>query len=133
MLSSPSPTAQDLAAALGTGSEPRVVLVDDADLLILPEIDQDLRALVESGRDRGVGVAAAVTGETMAGAMGWLSALKRHRRGVLLDPQSVMEGDILGVRLTHAQLRNRRPGRGLTVDPRSGELISVQIPETDLG
>lgn len=133
MLSSPSPTAQDLAAALGTGSEPRVVLVDDADLLILPEIDQDLRALVESGRDRGVGVAAAVTGETMAGAMGWLSALKRHRRGVLLDPQSVMEGDILGVRLTHAHLRNRRPGRGLTVDPRSGELISVQIPETDLG
>ncbi|WP_031479885.1 hypothetical protein [Streptomyces bicolor] len=109
-----------------------MVLVDDADLLILPEIDQDLRALVESGRDRGIGVAAGVTGETMAGAMGWLSALKRHRRGVLLDPQSVMEGDILGVRLTQAHLPNRRPGRGLTVDPRSGDLINVQIPETTL-
>jgi S-DNA-T family DNA segregation ATPase FtsK/SpoIIIE len=133
LLTAPSPTAQELAAALGSGSEPRVVLVDDADLLILPEIDQDLRALVESGRDQGIGVAAGVTGETMAGAMGWLSALKRRRRGVLLDPQNVMEGDILGVRLTQAQLRNRRPGRGLTVDPRSGELISVQIPETTLG
>jgi S-DNA-T family DNA segregation ATPase FtsK/SpoIIIE len=132
LLSAQSPTAQELAAALGTGSEPRVVLVDDADLLILPETDQDLRALVESGRDRGVGVAAGVTGETMAGAMGWLSALKRHRRGVLLDPQNVMEGDILGVRLAQAHLRNRRPGRGLTVDPRSGELINVQIPETTL-
>ncbi|MCL8011506.1 FtsK/SpoIIIE domain-containing protein [Streptomyces sp. AS02] len=132
LLTAQSPTAQELAAALGTGSEPRVVLVDDADLLILPEIDQDLRILVESGRDRGVGVAAGVTGETMAGAMGWLSALKRHRRGVLLDPQNVMEGDILGVRLTQAHLRNRRPGRGLTVDPRSGELINVQIPETTL-
>jgi S-DNA-T family DNA segregation ATPase FtsK/SpoIIIE len=51
---------------------------------------------------------------------------------MLLDPQSVMEGDILGVRLTHAQLRNRMPGRALTVDPRSGEVISVQIPETTL-
>ncbi|MEU6807062.1 hypothetical protein ABZ931_39810, partial [Streptomyces neyagawaensis] len=131
LLASPSPTAQELAAAL-RGDEPRVVLVDDADLLILPEIDQDLRALVESGRDRGIGVVAGVTGETMAGAMGWLSALKRHRRGLLLDPQSVMEGDILGVRLTQAQLRNRRPGRGLTVDPRSGEPINVQIPETPL-
>jgi len=132
LLTSPSPTAQGLAAALGSGDEPRVVLVDDADLLVLPEIDQDLRALVESGRDRGIGVAAAATGETMAGAMGWLSALKRHRRGMLLDPQSVMEGDILGVRLTQAQLRNRLQGRGLTVDPRSGELINVQIPETTL-
>ena len=44
----------------------------------------------------------------------------------------MMEGDILGVRLTQAQLRNRMPGRGLTVDLRSGELINVQIPETTL-
>lgn len=132
LLTSQSPTAQELATALGSGDEPRVVLVDDADLLILPEIDQDLRALVESGRDRGVGVAAGVTGETMAGALGWLSALKRHRRGVLLAPKNVMDGDILGVRLTQAHLRNHKPGRGLTVDRRSGELINVQIPETTL-
>lgn len=32
--------------------------------------------------------------------------------------------------MTHAQLRNRKPGRGLTVDPGSGELINVQTPET---
>ncbi|MFG2133552.1 hypothetical protein ACGFNV_38130 [Streptomyces sp. NPDC048751] len=132
LLTSRTPTAREFTAALETGSEPRVVLVDDADLLILPEIDQDLRALAESGKDRGIGVAAAATGDTMAGAMGWLGALKRQRRGVLLDPQSLMEGDILGVRLTHAHLRNRRPGRGLTVDTRSGELINVQIPETEL-
>ncbi|MGN9762052.1 hypothetical protein [Streptomyces sp. SD31] len=110
-----------------------MVLVDDADLLTLPDIDQGLRALVGSGRERGIGVAAAATGDTMAGARGWLSALKRQRKGVLLDPQSLMEGDVLGVRLTRAQLRNCRPGRGLAVDPRSGELISVQIPRTDLG
>ncbi|MEV0642060.1 FtsK/SpoIIIE domain-containing protein [Streptomyces sp. NPDC050619] len=130
LLASRAPTQEEFTAALGTGSEPRVVLVDDADLLTLPDIDPDLRALVESGKERGIGVAAAATGDTLAGAMGWLSALKRQRRGVLLDPQSLMDGDILGTRLTHAQLRNRKLGRGLTVDPRTGELINVQIPET---
>jgi S-DNA-T family DNA segregation ATPase FtsK/SpoIIIE len=68
----------------------------------------------------------------MSGAMGRLSALERHRRGVPLGPQSLLEGDILGARLTHAHLRNRRLGRGLAVDRSSGELISVQIPETVL-
>ncbi|KUO05137.1 FtsK/SpoIIIE domain-containing protein [Streptomyces caeruleatus] len=131
-LTSRTPTEAEFTAALGTDGERRVVVVDDADLLTLPDIDQELRALVESGKERGIGVVAAATGDTMAGAMGWLGALKRQRKGVLLDPQSLMEGDIVGVRLTHAQLRNRRPGRGLTVDPSSGELISVQIPRTDL-
>jgi len=130
LLTSRNPTAQEFTEALGSGGQSCVVLVDDADLLVLPEIDQNLRALAESGRDRGIGVAAAATGDTMAGAMGWLGALKRQRKGVLLEAQSLMDGDVLGVRLTHAHLRNRRPGRGLTVDPRSGELINVQIPET---
>ncbi|MPY57923.1 hypothetical protein FNH08_12310 [Streptomyces spongiae] len=133
LLTSRTPTAQEFSAALGTGGEPRVVLIDDADLLTLPDIEGDLRALVESGREQGIGVVAAATGDTMAGAMGWLGALKRQRRGVLLDPQSLMEGDVLGARLTHAHLRNRKPGRALTVDPRSGDLINVQIPETTFG
>ncbi|MFJ7049347.1 FtsK/SpoIIIE domain-containing protein [Streptomyces sp. NPDC101112] len=132
LLASRAPTQAEFTAALGNGGEPRVVLVDDADLLTLPDIEADLRSLVESGRERGIGLAAAATGDTLSGAMGWLGTLKRQRRGVLLDPQSLMEGDILGVRLTHAQLRNRRTGRGLTVDPRSGEPINVQIPETRL-
>ncbi|MEY9989039.1 hypothetical protein ABIE67_001071 [Streptomyces sp. V4I8] len=88
LLASRAPTEAEFAAAVGTDGGPRVVLVDDADLLTLPDIDQDLRALVESGRERGIGVVAAATGDTMAGAMGWLSALKRQRKGVLLDPRA---------------------------------------------
>ncbi|MCC9704954.1 hypothetical protein E4N62_06615 [Streptomyces sp. MNU76] len=53
-------------------------------------------------------------------------------RGVLLGPQSLLEGDFVGARLAHAHLRGRKPGRGLTVDQRTGELINVQIPETVL-
>lgn len=65
--------------------------------------------------------------------MGWLSALKRHRKGVLLGPQSILEGDFIGARLAHAHLRGgRKPGRGVTIDQHTGELITVQIPETVL-
>ena len=131
-LTSADPTAQELAGILGPDGAPRVLLVDDADMLGQTRIDQELRDLVESGRDRGIGLAAGVSAEAMSGAMGWLGALKRRRRGVLLGPQSLLEGDILGARLTHAHLRNRMLGRALTVDQRSGALINVQIPETEL-
>lgn len=108
-------------------------MVDDADLFVLPDIDQNLRSLAQSGRDHGIGIVIAATAETMTGAMGWLSALKRHRKGVLLGPQSILEGDFVGARLAHAHLRGgRKPGRGLTVDQRTGELINVQIPQTVL-
>ena len=132
LITATEPTVEEFTEALEAGSGPRVVVVDDADLFVLPDIDQDLRALAQSGRDRGIGIVIAATGETMTGAMGWLSALKRHRKGVLIGPQSILEGDFIGARLAHAHLRGRRSGRGLTVDPRSGELINVQIPETVL-
>ncbi|WP_055712938.1 hypothetical protein [Streptomyces torulosus] len=61
-----------------------------------------------------------------------LAALRPGRGGDRRLPKPRLRGDILGARLTHAQLRNRRTGRGLTVDPRSGEPINVQIPETRL-
>nr|WP_239157692.1 FtsK/SpoIIIE domain-containing protein [Streptomyces sp. SID13726] len=132
LLTEPDPTPDAFTEALEAGSGPRVVVVDDADLFVLPAIDQNLRSVAESGRDRGIGIVVSATAETMAGAMGWLSALKRHRKGVLLGPTSVLEGDYIGARLTHAHLRGRKPGRGLTVDQRTGELINVQIPETVL-
>ncbi|MDX2822289.1 FtsK/SpoIIIE domain-containing protein [Streptomyces ipomoeae] len=132
LITATEPTVEEFTEALEAGSGPRVVVVDDADLFVLPDIDQNLRSLAQSGRDHGIGIVSAATAETMTGAMGWLGALKRHRKGVLLAPQSALEGDFIGTRLAHAHLRGRRLGRGLTVDPRSGELINVQIPETTI-
>lgn len=133
LITATEPTVEEFTEALESGAGPRVVMVDDADLFVLPDIDQNLRSLAQSGRDHGIGIVVSATGETMTGAMGWLSALKRHRKGVLLGPQSILEGDFIGARLAHAHLRGgRKPGRGLTVDQRTGELINVQIPETVL-
>ncbi|MET9973353.1 hypothetical protein ABZZ80_47845 [Streptomyces sp. NPDC006356] len=50
--------------------------------LVVVELASGTRLLV------GVGVADGVTGETTAGALGRLSALKRHRRDVLLAPET---------------------------------------------
>ncbi|WP_246203720.1 FtsK/SpoIIIE domain-containing protein [Streptomyces tailanensis] len=132
LITAKEPTEEEFTEALEAGSGPKVVVVDDADLFVLPDIDQNLRSLAQSGRDHGIGIVIAATAETMTGAMGWLGALKRHRKGVLLAPQSILEGDYIGARLAHAHLRGRKLGRALTVDPRSGELINVQIPETPL-
>ena len=55
---------------------------------------------------------------------------RRSRKGLLLSPQSIGEGDILGLRLPHNVVRvNRVPGRGFTTDA-SGTLFTVLVPET---
>jgi len=131
----PAPDVFD--AALKRLPAPAVVLIDDGDLLgFMPAADQSLRTLAISGRDRGLGLAAAFTAETAGNAaIGWISEIRRHRKGVVISPMNLLEGDLLGVRLTHSQLRGRLPGRGLTLDPKTGALIIVQIPDTtqDLG
>ena len=57
--------------------------------------------------------------------------MRRSRKGLLLSPQTIGEGDILGVRLPHNVVRaNRQPGRGYTSDARTGSLVTVLVPET---
>ncbi|MEV5988812.1 hypothetical protein AB0L85_28030 [Streptomyces sp. NPDC052051] len=93
-----------------------------------------MREVATTGRDRGIGLVAAATAETLtAVGIGWLGLVRRVRKGVLLSPQSPGEGDILGVRVPYDLLRGRpTPGRGLTVDPVTGALVSVLVPETVL-
>ncbi|MDJ0343357.1 FtsK/SpoIIIE domain-containing protein [Streptomyces sp. H10-C2] len=135
VLESPDPMADEVREALESGSGPAVVLVDDADLLAqMPAADSVLRDIAATGRDRGYGLAVAATAETLTSAgIGWLGQVRRVRKGVLLSPQSPAEGDLLGIRVPYDLLRGRpTPGRGLTVDPVSGLLVSVLVPETVL-
>ncbi|MFI8993015.1 FtsK/SpoIIIE domain-containing protein [Streptomyces sp. NPDC053542] len=135
VIQDPDPLADEVSAALNAEPGPAVVLVDDADLLSqLPACDAALREVATTGRDRGIGLVAAATAETLTTAgIGWLGLVRRVRKGVLLSPQSPGEGDILGVRVPYDLLRGRpTPGRGLTVDPVTGALVSVLVPETVL-
>ncbi|MEV5594286.1 FtsK/SpoIIIE domain-containing protein [Streptomyces sp. NPDC052496] len=135
VIQDPDPLADEVTAALNAEPGPAVVLVDDADLLSqLPAADAALREVATTGRDRGIGLVAAATAETLTSVgIGWLGLVRRVRKGVLLSPQSPGEGDILGVRVPYDLLRGRpTPGRGLTVDPVTGALVSVLVPETVL-
>ncbi|MFI9232013.1 MULTISPECIES: FtsK/SpoIIIE domain-containing protein [Streptomyces] len=135
VITDPDPLADEVTAALNAEPGPTVVLVDDADLLAqLPAADAALREVATTGRDRGIGLVAAATAETLTSVgIGWLGLVRRVRKGMLLSPQSPGEGDILGVRVPYDLLRGRpTPGRGLTVDPVTGALVSVLVPETVL-
>lgn len=113
---------------------PAVLLVDDVDLFgFNSPLEPALRALVASGRDRGVGLAYAGSGEVLSQSIsGWLGEARRSRQGVLLAPQTSLEGDLVGTRIPVSLLRGGvRPGRGYVADA-TGTLRAITIPHTVL-
>ncbi|WP_220040418.1 FtsK/SpoIIIE domain-containing protein [Nonomuraea aridisoli] len=127
------PAAESVQAALDELPGPKVVVVDDADLLASPACDRVLKEIALSGRDHGLGLLYAGMAESLQLALGsWVSAARRARRGVLLAPKSMQEGDMIGVRLpTHLLRTAPSPGRGWTGGP-GGEVMAVQVPLTVL-
>ncbi|MFF4354441.1 FtsK/SpoIIIE domain-containing protein [Streptomyces sp. NPDC001530] len=131
VLSSPAPGEEELRTALETVGGAAVVMVDDADLLAMSPLDGMLRDIASSGRDRCVGLAVAGPGEALVSPLStWIGQVRRSRKGLLLSPQTISEGDVLGLRLPHNVVRvNRVPGRAFTVDE-AGSLMTVLVPET---
>ncbi|MDT0462965.1 FtsK/SpoIIIE domain-containing protein [Streptomyces gibsoniae] len=127
------PSAEDVQAALDALPGPRVVVVDDADLLMTPAADKVLKEIVVSGRDRGLGLVYAASADSLqSGLSGWTINARRARRGLLLSPKTTAEGDLIGMRLTPSVLRGgTHVGRGWTAGPGS-TLMAVQIPLTTL-
>jgi len=67
------------------------------------------------------------------GSAGWLKEARTVRRGLLLAPQAMLEGDIIGTRIPANLLRRPpRPGRGFIADPRTGAMVSIALPLTVL-
>ncbi|MGW0502842.1 FtsK/SpoIIIE domain-containing protein [Micromonospora sp. NPDC003241] len=133
VLSGTSPDPAQVNAALEELGGPSVVLVDDVDLFgFANPVDGVLREVVATGRDRGIGLAYAGTAETLVQSLGgWIAEARRSRQGVLLAPQSAIEGDLVGSRVPPAALRSgSRPGRGYVPDPATGALSTVAIPHT---
>ncbi|MEV5411200.1 FtsK/SpoIIIE domain-containing protein [Thermopolyspora sp. NPDC052614] len=133
VLTDPDPSDEQVAQALEALPGPRVVVIDDADLLSMPNCDRFLKEIAVSGRDRGLGLLYAAPTESMQVAMGgWVTAAKRARRGLLLAPKSFTEGEWIGARIPGHLIRTTPPpGRGWTTSP-DGELMAVQVPLTVL-
>ncbi|MGC0422006.1 FtsK/SpoIIIE domain-containing protein [Embleya sp. AB8] len=135
LLTDEDPSAEEVERTLDELSGPRVVVVDDGDLLGMPACDRVLRDLAIAGRDRGQGLLYAGSYDAFQVAMGsWLSAARRgSRHGILLAPKNMQEGDMVGIRLPASVVRAAppAPGRGWTAGP-GGVPMQVQVPLTVL-
>uniref|UniRef100_UPI0016726D63 FtsK/SpoIIIE domain-containing protein n=1 Tax=Streptomyces sulfonofaciens TaxID=68272 RepID=UPI0016726D63 len=124
----------DFRQVLGNVPEDHaVVVVDDAELFIGTEIDSDLALLARGGAGNGWGLVVAGNAESLSLSLaGWIGQVKRNRTGMLLSPQSLTDGDVIGVRLTRGLVGAApQPGRGL-LHLGDGTLTSVQVPLSDV-
>ena len=116
--------AAELEALMADGD--CAVLVDDAELLVDSGLAHVLETAVRDARDRRTTVVAAgSTDELVTGYRGFVVDLRKARTGMLLSPQAVGDGDLLGIRLSRSTGGPVHPGRGLLV--RAGRVEPVQL------
>ncbi|MDX6202712.1 MAG: segregation ATPase FtsK/SpoIIIE, family, partial [Frankiales bacterium] len=113
-----------------TGSErPPVVVVDDAERLTDTTLGSYLEGELRAERGSGACILAAGNNEDLqATYRGFTLDLRRSRCGLLLNPQSSLDGDLLGARLPRQLGSARHPGRALLAV--RGELTPVQVART---
>jgi S-DNA-T family DNA segregation ATPase FtsK/SpoIIIE len=109
---------------------PDAIVIDDADLLVDSALADLLEKAVRDMRDAGtLVVAAGNTDDLLTVYRGFVTELRRSRVGILLSPQSVADGDLLGVRLSRAVGGPVHPGRGLLCA--GGKTLPLQVATTD--
>ncbi len=63
-----------------------------------------------------------------SGFSGWQVEVRKNRSGILLSPQNITDGDLVGARLPRSSLSTGvQPGRGLA-NLGDGELTLLQLP-----
>ncbi|MER7811916.1 FtsK/SpoIIIE domain-containing protein [Streptomyces sp900116325] len=109
-----------------------VIVIDDAELFMGAEIDPDLALLARGGAGNGWGVLVAGNAESLSLSLaGWVGQVKRNRTGMLLSPQGLGDGEVIGVKLTRGVVGQApQPGRGL-LHLGDGTLQAVQAPQAE--
>jgi S-DNA-T family DNA segregation ATPase FtsK/SpoIIIE len=122
-------TEEELAPLLD-GIPSRVLVIDDGELLRDAAAKDWLKELVRGARDRGVGIIlAGDIADVASGFSGWQVELRKNRSGILLSPQNITDGDLVGARLPRSSISaGVQPGRGLA-NLGDGELTLLQLPQ----
>jgi len=115
--------ADELAAELfdllgeRDGSEsPIVIFIDDGSELADSPADRALEKIVRGGRDAAIHViGAAESASALRCYAGWLPEIRKDRRGLILNPDPDIDGDLVGVRLPRRTGGGMPPGRGYLV------------------
>jgi S-DNA-T family DNA segregation ATPase FtsK/SpoIIIE len=132
VVTDPDISAADFRATLSNVVESSgIVLVDDAELLLQAEIAGDLAALARGAAGEGWGLVAAGNADALSSAIGgWAAQIRRNRTGLIIAPQSVTEGEAIGIRLPRGVVGQQpRPGRAY-LHLGDNRLLAVQIPNT---
>jgi S-DNA-T family DNA segregation ATPase FtsK/SpoIIIE len=113
--------------ALTNVDGPIAVVVDDAELVTDSPVGALLESYIKTARDRGRAlVVAATTSELMHQFRGFAAEARKCRSGLLLAPESALDGDVLGARLPRSSVGHGPRGRGVLVV--RGRLTPVQVP-----
>ncbi|SHG84154.1 DNA segregation ATPase FtsK/SpoIIIE, S-DNA-T family [Jatrophihabitans endophyticus] len=133
--------AARLAAALdgGDGADgadgadggPRVVVVDDAELLDDHALQPVLERFVRGSRDTGsVLLAAGTTDDILLNRYrGWLATARRERCGLILNPASHVDGEVFEVKLPRSTAGGWPTGRALLVRSGATSIVQVAVPD----
>jgi DNA segregation ATPase FtsK/SpoIIIE, S-DNA-T family len=119
----------ELAAELSVLTGPGAVVIDDADLLADCEASTELTKIITRSAGRPLALILAGDPDTLAGGFtGWHADARRARRGCLTAPQTLPDGDLIGVRLPRDCIgRPARPGRAL-LNIGDGALATIAVP-----
>ena len=119
---------EELAPLIDEGDGPVVLVIDDGELLKDIEAKDYLRALQRTAVDRGRAIVLGGDVNEVAGGFSGRQVDMKGRQGLLINPQSITDGELLGVRVPRSSLGNNpTAGRGFINDG-SGELELVQVP-----
>jgi len=124
-----APDEATLAPLVDEGDGPVVLLVDDAETWRDAPAREWLRRLVRraSNERRGVVIGGDIT-SVGSGFTGWQADVKKNRRGALLSPQNLADGDLVGARLSRAQLAARVVPGTAVVHLGDGTYVTTQVP-----
>jgi S-DNA-T family DNA segregation ATPase FtsK/SpoIIIE len=120
---------EQFTSALESLDGPGIVVMDDAEMLRDCDAAGELSRLIAFGADSQRALVFGGDAENLGvGFRGWQVDGKKARRGCLIAPSTLPEGDLIGARLTRGMLgETPRPGRCL-LNIGDGNLITVTVP-----
>ncbi|HEY0699691.1 MAG TPA: FtsK/SpoIIIE domain-containing protein, partial [Micromonospora sp.] len=125
-------TVDELVQALDSASPetPKVVLVDDAELLLQAEVGTVLTRIARAGGGNGVALVVAGAPEPLAaGFSGWHVEARRNRYGALLSPRGIGDGDAVGVRVPNSLTRLPVSAGRAYLHLGDSRLVTVTVPK----
>lgn len=93
--------------------EPLLIVLDDATEISDGPLANALDSILKNGLDSNVRVVAAFESQGIRTVFTpWIREIRKHKNGILLDPDHDLDGDILGMRLPRAKSGKLPEGRG---------------------